>query len=410
MEKAALSKLMGVKAMAVGAHSYFIGGGDKWQPPKSPLKHYVKEGYQGNPVVYRSIEEIAVGASKIEIELFRGDEQIEQHPLLDLLKQPNPMQSFDDFIGELVACDRLFGEQFIHAPVQNSPRELWIYDPQEMQVKKSGVKGMPGGFKREVRVGKYEEYTPEEMLMRKRYNPKDCWRGQSPIMAVALQGDTFNEGSKWNYGLLKNSAAPSGLITIDGDMPKPEAVSRLRQMVKSMLSGPVNAGEVPVTSKGTQWVPLSHNPKDMDFATTMDKGAKYIASALGVPLPLVDNDASTFNNLEQAKERLYTDTIIPLVSSIVTSLNSWLVPMFEDGLELRLNMDSIPALEGLRQKRYDRALAGYREGVLTLQEARELMGYEPDAKGDLKPVSPMFNLSQSDTKSRMIEEAKRGEA
>lgn len=404
MERADISQIAELKATSIGGGAYYMTGGDKWKPPQQPLRHYVLEGYQANPIIYRSVNEIAIGASKIEIELFKGDKRVDSHPLLDLLKRPNEAQSFDDFISELIISDRIFGEQFIMATSEKKPKELWLYDPQEMEVEKSKVRGLPDGYRQKAGGKVVQTFTPEEMLMRKRHNPADCWRGQSPLMAVGKQGDTFNEGAKWNYGLLRNSAAPSGVLTFKGAVPAPEVASKVVQTFKNLFSGSNRAGEVAMLGDEAKWVPLSHSPKDMDFSTTMDKASKYIASTLGVPLPLVDNDASTFNNLEQAKERLYTDTIIPLVSEAITSFNQWLCPKFDDGLELRLNMDSIPALEGLRSRRYQRAIDGYNAGLITLEEARELMGYGAEPDGDLRPFT--VPVPQGDVKSKMIEEAK----
>ena len=113
---------------------------------------------------------------------------------------------------------------------------------------------------------------------------------------------------------------------------------------------------------------------------------------MGVPLPLIDNDASTFNNLEQAKERLYTDTVIPIMREVLASLNNWLLPRYGDGLELRLDLDTIPALEALRERMFQRAVTAYREGLLTIQEARVLMGYEPEPDGDLKINGDLFDM------------------
>ena len=166
------------------------------------------------------------------------------------------------------------------------------------------------------------------------------------------------------------------------------------------MQGSENAGEIPMLSDDAEWVQLSQTAREMDFLSTMRETAKYVASALGVPLPLIDNDASTFNNLEQAKERLYTDTVIPIVNDLLAELNNWLLPRFADGLELRVDMDAIPALEGLRERMFNRAVTAYDKGLLTLQEARELMGYEPEAEGDFKPTpSPMPYLSDNDMKA-----------
>jgi len=162
----------------------------------------------------------------------------------------------------------------------------------------------------------------------------------------------------------------------------------MREYFKARMTGPENAGEIPMLAEDAEWIQLSQSARDMDFSNTMREMAKYIASALGVPLPLIDNDASTFNNLEQAKQRLYTDTVIPVLDELIAALNNWLMPRFGDGLELRIDLDTIPALEDLRERMFNRAVTAYEKGVLTRQEARELMGYEPEADGEFAASQP----------------------
>jgi hypothetical protein len=49
---------------------------------------------------------------------------------------------------------------------------------------------------------------------------------------------------------------------------------------------------------------------------------------------------------------------------------------------------------------FNRAVTAYREGVLTLQEARTLMGYEPEAEGEFKPLpGASFDLPAEDIKA-----------
>ena len=46
-----------------------------------------------NAIVYRCINEIANGAACIPFKLFQGDDELVQHPLLSLLRRPNPTQA-----------------------------------------------------------------------------------------------------------------------------------------------------------------------------------------------------------------------------------------------------------------------------------------------------------------------------
>jgi HK97 family phage portal protein len=220
----------------------------------------------------------------------------------------------------------------------------------------------------------------------KMFNPNDYWRGQSPLMAAAVAADTFNAGSSWNYSLLKNSARPSGLLRFKGGYPGQEEIQKLREHFKRAIQGSSNAGEIPMLSDDTEWTAMSQSPRDMDFINTMKESAKYVASALGVPLPLIDNDSATFNNIEQSKERLYTDTVIPDLEEFVNALGIWLLPRFGEGLHFKLDLDSIPALEKMRERAFDRSAKAYTSGILTREESRELIGYEPTAEGEFRPL------------------------
>ncbi len=388
--------------------AYMVGGGQGWAR-KDQKQQYITEGYQLNVIVFRAVTEIIKAATSIGVELYdtTGTEAVKvgKHPALDLINSPAPLMTWDSWLTEMLVNRMLLGESACVSANEGKPAELWPLNPLHIEVKPG--KGIPSAYVHEVnnrkKVYPVKFPTGESQLMFfKTYNPTDYWRGQSPLMAAALAGDTHNSGMRWNYSLLKNSARPSGLIRFKNGYPGQETIQRMREYFKARMQGSENAGEIPMLSDDAEWVQLSQTAKDMDFLNTMRETAKYVASALGVPLPLIDNDASTFNNLEQAKERLYTDTVIPVLNELISALNNWLLPRYGKGLEFRIDLDTIPALEALRERMFNRAVTAYKEGLLTLQEARELMGYEPDADsaGTFKPAqaSP-FGLPPDDIKA-----------
>lgn len=378
-----------IKEHPAGA-AFFVGLPDFIQTERK-AKSYVTDGYQRNPIVYRAIREITNAATTIDVELYNGDNLVESHPVLDLLANPSPMHTWDLFLSELVINRMMLGEMAAVGYGNGVFKEIWPVSPLNVEVGK-GSKGLPTAYKHKVgqteKKFDVDQITGQsDMLFHKMYNPTDYWRGQSPLMAAAIAADTHNEGSKWNYNLLRNSARPSGLIKFKQGYPAGEMVARMREYFKRAIQGSGNAGEIPMLADDAEWVETSHSPKDMDFLNTMGVSAKYVASALGVPLPLIDNDASTFNNLEQAKERLYTDTVIPVMNDTIQALGKWLLPRYGDNLQFKLDIDSIPALEALRERAFDRSIKAYDAGVLTLEESRDLIGYEPSPKGQFKPVT-----------------------
>lgn len=385
--------------------AFVIPAGESWAR-KDKATQYIAEGYQLNVIVYRGVQEIVKAASSLEIELYGANGQaIESHPVLDLLAKPAPLMTWQSWLAEMLVNRMTLGEMACAAPNESGPpAELWAINPMQISVI-PGRGGIPSAYVHEVnRAKKSFAVDPitgaSQMMFSKTYNPSNYWRGQSPLMAAALAGDIHNAGMTWNFSLLRNSARPSGLIRFKQGYPGHETIQRMREYFKARMQGSSNAGEIPMLSDDAEWQALSQTARDMDFSATMDKTAKYVASALGVPLPLIDNDASTFNNLEQAKERLYTDTVIPVVNELLAALNNWLLPRYGKGLELRIDMDAVPALEGLRERMFNRAVVAYEKGVLTLQEARELMGYEPQADGDFRPLpGAMPDLPIADAKA-----------
>lgn len=373
------SRKIEVKEHPTGA-AFFSPGGPAWSRQSNRIA-YVDEGYQLNVVVYRAVTEITRAVSDLVIEVASNGDPVDNHPALDLLARPNPTQGWDGFIAEAFTNYLLTGEMAIaRYPETGRIAELWSLNPLYLQVE-PGRSGIAAAYvydqnnsKKAFPVDKLTGRS--QVFFQKMYNPLDYWRGQSPLMAASIAADTHNAGMRWNYSLLRNSARPSGLIKLASDTGG-EVVARLKEWFKSAFQGEHNAGQIPVLPAGADWQAMDNSPKDMDFTTTQKEAAKLIASAFGVPLPLIDNDASTFNNLEQAKERLYTDTVLPLFNSFLSQFGAWLLPAFGQGLSLQVDMDQIGALEGLRTRLYDRMLKGVAAGVLTVDEARIAIGYEP---------------------------------
>jgi HK97 family phage portal protein len=402
-----------IKEHPAGA-AFLIGSNAQWSRAND-RRSYIKEGYQHNVIVYRAIREIVEACKAISIELYQGDTLIEQHPALDLLDRPNPWQAYDQWLSEMMVNRLLFGETFCVGAPDGQFAELWPLNPIDVEVT-PGPHGLPSAYthkrgKHETRFAVDPLTGQSEVFYLKTYNPDNYWRGQSPLMAAALAADTHNAGSSWNYSLLKNSARPSGLVRFKGGYPGGEAIQRMREYFKAALSGERNAGEIPMLADDAEFVELSKSPMDMDFINTMKETAKYVASAFGVPLPLIDNDASTFNNLEQAKERLYTDTVIPLMDEFMGALSAWLLPRYSEGLEFRLDLDSISALEGNRQRMFDRAVLAFEKGVLTREESRMMMGFPAEGEGEYTPLlaAPMEQKAEGYTPTDgMKEEARKG--
>ncbi len=346
------------------------------------LQSFIKEGYKKNVIINRCIREIVQCIAVCEIEVHKDKKVLETSPTYDLLYRPNPLQSGPQFLRHVFSDYLIGGNMYIASyPENGKPQELWPLDPRYMSVT-IGPLGVPSAYI--FKQGSEEKRFPVDPITGdcqvfhyKTYNPESPFVGMSPMEAAALPGDAHNAAVLWNYSLLKNGARPSGLLKFKGT-PGNDVISKMREFFKNAYQGPQNAGEVPMLFNESDFVKLSETAKDMDYISTLKEFSKYIASVYGVPLPLVDNDASTFNNIEQAKERLWTDTVIPLLDDFLDSFGYWLGRrMKSEGEKLFINLDSVAALEGVRERKYNRMKSMADGGILSIDEAREAIDYTP---------------------------------
>jgi len=368
-----------------------------------------KEGYLKNAIVYRCVNEIANGASAVPLLLKNGDEIVEQHPLLDLLQRPNPLQSYSEFFNSLFGYVLLGGNAYILkvGGDMGAPKELHQLRPDRITIKGSGNAipdryeySINGRVRSTYKIDAVDGYS--ELKHIKLWNPLDDYYGLSPMSAAAVEIDQFNMSSKHNVNLLENGARPSGAVIFKPQDDAGFAVNlseaqrqQLLTDLNNRFSGAGNAGRPMLLEGDFDWKEMGLSPKDMDFHQLKNMAATDIALCFGVPSQLVGvPDAQTYANVSEARLALYEETIIPHLKKMESDLNEWLVPMFDEGLKLEFDIDSIPALSERRKRTYENVASAVREGIMTRNEAREQIGLSPiEGADDLYISANMFPLT-----------------
>ena len=356
-----------------------------------------KEGYLKNAIVYRCVNEISKGAGAVNYMLKNGDLQVEDHPLLDLLARPNPLQSNTEFFNSLFGFLLLSGNAYILkiGSELGTPRELHLLRPDRVSIKGAG-KPIPDRYEYVVN-GKVQNIFPidpdtgnSEVKHIKLWNPLDDYYGLSPLQAAAEEVDQHNLSSQHNINLLNNGARPSGAVIFK---PKDDqgftvnlSESQRQQLLTDLnnrFSGSQNAGRPMLLEGDFDWKEMGLSPKDMDFINLKHMSATDIALCFGVPNQLVGvPDSQTYSNVAEARLALYEETIIPHLKLIQSDLNEWLVPMFSEGLEFCYDLEGIPALAERKRKTYENITSAVNSGIMTRNEAREVIGLSPVEGGD----------------------------
>ncbi len=368
------------------------------QPRFTPRQYdrLADEGYLKNIIAYRCVSLISQSAAAVPFVLYHGSGstrvRLDDHPLLRLLHQPNPMQGGASFFESVYSFYLIAGNSYIETvgPWQGMPRELWALRPDRMRIV-PGVSGVPEAYRYSV-GGKSVDYRVDpvtgrsQVLHMKSFHPLDDWYGMSPLEAAAVSIDQHNDAAKWNASLLQSSGRPSGALVYRPQHADasatltPEQRGALKSELENFFSGEENAGRPLVLEGGLDWKEMSLSPKDMDWLAGKDVSAREIALAFHVPAQLVGiNGSLTFSNFEQARLALFDDAVLPLLDRTKDELNSWLVPLFGDDLTLDYDLDKIEALSLRRQQVWDRLKA---VDFLTVNEKRRELGYGPVPDGD----------------------------
>lgn len=367
-------------------------GQPKWM--QRNFDNFAKEGYQQNVIGYRSVRMIAENASVIPIIAKVNDREVDSHPVLDLLKRPNPFQAGPDFIDEAIAYWRIAGNGYLEAvDLRGEIRELYALRPDRMKAI-PGARGYPvkwrysvGGSHVDFDVG-LPTVQQSPIMHLKDFNPLDDWYGQSPMEAGAFSIDTHNAAGGFNKALLDNSASPSGAFVMDGNGDQTELTDnqfkRLKGQMTKEYAGAKNAGKMMLLEGGLKWMQMGHSPKDLEFSDGKNQSAREVALAFGVPPQLLGIPGdNTYSNYKEANRAFHRQTVIPLYERFLRGIANWLQPTYE-GLELEPNTDGIDALSEERESHWKRVNEA---DCLSVDEKREALGYAPYKPDPKRPTS-----------------------
>jgi len=378
-------------------------------------KDYAKEGYQDNAIVHRCVKLIADSASAVEIKVFDGDVELENHELLSLLQRPNPLQSGGEYFSSLYSYLLISGNSYLLRDTENDtpPRELYLLRPDRIKIKSSSSM-IPDYYCYLVDGQIIKEYPVNQdngrsqLKQIKLWNPLDDFYGLSPMLASAYNIDQHNLAGLHNVALLKNGCTPSGMLKFQ---PKDETGmtasltddqrARLLEDLEMRFQGSANSGRPMLLEGDFEYKQLGLNPKDMDFLELLNLSAREIALCFGVPAQMIGiPEANTYSNMETAKLALYEETIIPLLTRVQSDLNEFLSPLYDGDIRIQYDLSSIPAMAEKTKQVYANVTQAVQTGIMTRNEARDKLGLEEIEGGDeLYIPSNLFPIGEVDASS-----------
>lgn len=371
--------------MAVGYGTGFYNG--------SVSDYEAMQLYRQSSAVATAVDIIAQEIENINPVVRLKDGSVDDsHDILDLLMDPNDFnESYTDFIGDYARNWLLTHNAFVYAAgnVSRPPLEIYSVKPQNVTEGEDTNDVYPMSFNvsRGQPTGNYTRFLKPKVGYR--YydgNLKEVWqtrgyssravntRGDSPLLPICLEIYQQIKGRIHNVSLLDNGARPSMLVTFKDETITQEDFDYRVDKFNKQMKGVANSGKPIFTAADDIAVnEMGQSNRDMDYLNMDVNARNTIFSRYNVPLPLVDNSASTFNNLGSSVEHLYDFAVLPNVQKIFMSLTMFLAPRYglsPRDVQITYNMDDIEALQDrmLNQLKLRREM-----NLETVNELREYM-------------------------------------
>ena len=376
-----------VEGRAPAIYGIFAGLGGEITPRESWAL------YKNVGTLAKVVDLIADQVAALEPVVKEGDEIIDGHEVLALLKRPGFNRTRRQFIKEMTVQLLTTGTAYAH-PTGNTSRLPVAIDV--LQTRYSTVVEGNDGWPQSVMI---HEGRRSLRFEREQVRADFRWLdgvfgeivpvydiagdtkgvGLSRLQAVRSDVELKMEGLRHNRSLMSKGARLSGILSFKGMLTSEQRAQILADLRDSM-QGARNAGGVMVTGGGeADFNSMMMTPRDMDWGLLVKAVDEAIVARFNVPTTLFAIEAQTFNNYEAAWRAFYDNAVLPTFQIVYSGL----AQMFSArlGREIEIVHDELTN-NVLAKQAIERAKALLDSGMVTKNEARDIVGYEPLAGGD----------------------------
>lgn len=220
-------------------------------------------------------------------------------------------------------------------------------------------------------------------------DPFDHRLGRSPLMSCLREIAADNAGSTMAYGMAKNNAVPSLIISPERDpqgmgTELDEDVARtMKRRVSEDFSGD-NAGGVAVLTDAFDVERVSFSPSEMALDQMRVKPEERISAAMGLNCMVLGLGAglarNTYSNYEEARQAAWEDGMIPLLNAFAEAFTEALRTdfAFPDDAYLSHDLSQVRALADDANADGKRSAELFKAGVVDRAGAKQIAGVDPD--------------------------------
>lgn len=216
----------------------------------------ITDGYKVSSYVYICVNKLMKSAASVPWQVFKKTknemQRIEDHPLEQLMRRPNPYITGQDMMERVTSHLYLGGNALLSKiKVSNTTVELWPLFPDNIKP----VPNKTDFIKHyEVKInGKVvSTILPEDLIHIMFIDPSTTYWGIGPFQAASKTIDTDVEAVNWNKVSLQNRCIADGVFSFDEYMTD-DQWEEAREKIREQHQGSDNARTPWVLGAGAKW-------------------------------------------------------------------------------------------------------------------------------------------------------------
>lgn len=312
---------------------------------------------------------IAISLAANGYGIYKNGKQIPQHPMLDLLKKPNPLMTGVEFAELTSLYIELAGECFwvLERSPLRVPVEMYLVQPWMVTINTDPKTGLIANYEVQTQVGQSIKIPPEDVLHQKAGNPLSLYRGMSTIQAMAAAIDLEHYAEKYNLKFFENAAIPFGVLESDSFVDD-ETAKYLEKKFGKQHKGVEKSQRVALLQGNIHYKPLGISQRDAEFLELRKFNRDQILAGFGIPKSCVGmvEDVNRAN-AETGEYVLARWVLRGRLTRMQARINQFLMPQYDERLEFVYD-EPVPEDEDRRIKKFD---SGASKGIITMDEYRE---------------------------------------
>ena len=329
----------------------------------------------------------------------------ENDEIYKLLLKPNPIFDWYEHIQFHQIFMEIRGESYWYLAKDGLGRvkEIWLIPPFFVNPVRSTKKNT-----HPYEIERYDIYTitgtvpvdPDDVIYFRNPNPYNPIRGIGTLEKAVIERDLNIFSKIYARNFFKNGGIPAGILVTEQKIPEDE-LEELKRIWRDTYGGLDNSWKIAFLWGGWKYQEISVDPSAREFMNLGEWSRDDLLAVFGVPASKlgivkdVNRANALVNDITFAKE-----TILPRLKKLASKINYELFPKIgANGYYLSFKDPTPQNIEiNIRKLRY-----GAMFGILTLNEARDLIGLPPVPDGDKIYVQPLKSVTEYENLERLID-------